>query len=212
MRRMLRLVCLSLLLPLLSLPAAAKEVFSGLTPVAVEGRLEPGLAVTYWRDIKFDLMLEMHEIIREIDGEPGDPVLRLVTGDDVLTTDGETFVAAVLKGVVNFAEAGRYEVAFVSNDGILVEVGDRLIYADPNRHADSSSGSIEIEIAEPGWYEVDIAYFQKKGTHRHEMYWLPPGSEGALTLVPAQAFAHVAGTRPGFETMPVPDATDTVIR
>ena len=212
MLRMFRLACVAFALPMSAPAVSAAEVVGGLAPVDVDGPLEAGLAVTYWRDIKFDLMQEMHQIIREVDGEPGPPVAQLATGEDVLTTDGDRLVAAVMKGVINFAKAGTYQLEFVSNDGILVALDGRVIHADPNRHVDASSGSIAIAIDEPGWYDLDIAYFQKKGTHRHDMFWSVPGGVEVLTLVPAAAFAHVPGTVPGFATMPAPDPADTVIR
>ena len=96
---------------------------------------------------------------------------------------------------------------------MLVEIDGQQIHADPNRHSDSTSGPIPIKITEPGWYDMDIAYFQKKGTFRHEMYWSRPSEQGGeLTLVPAEAFAHIPGTEPNFDTMPVPDPHDTFIR
>ncbi len=198
---------------LLAVPATAQEVFSGLKPAAVDGQeLNPGLAVTYWRGNNFPLMIEYHDLISRSKGEPGEPVLQLDTGPKVLTTNSLQLVAAVIKGLINFEEVGTYQVEFVSNDGILVEIDGQLIHADPNRHSDSTSGPIPVEITEPGWYDLDIAYFQKKGTHRHEMYWLPPSQEGELNLVPAEAFAHLPGTEPGYETMPEPDPDDTFIR
>ena len=194
-------------------PAAmAKEVFRDLQPSSVASDLAPGLAVTYWRDIKFDRMVEMREIIQAVAGETGAPVARLATGPRVLSTDGTQFVAAVMTGAIHFDAAGTYDLSFVSNDGILVAIDGQVVYADPNRHADSASGPIAVEIDTPGWFDLDIAYFQKKGTHRHDMFWRRPGDDGPLTLVPAAAFGHVAGSVPGFATMPVPDPADTAIR
>ncbi len=194
-------------------PATAQDVFTGLKPAAIDGQsVDPGLAVTYWRGNNYPLMIEYHDLISRSPGQLGDPVLQLDTGNTVLTTKSTELVAAVMKGLINFAEAGTYQVEFVSNDGILVEIDGQLVHADPNRHSDSTSGPIPVEITEPGWYDLDIAYFQKKGTHRHEMYWLPPSQQGELTLVPAEVFAHLPGTEPGFETMPVPDPEDTFIR
>ena len=195
-------------------PGSAQNAFSGLSAAATNGQtLDPGLAVTYWRGNSVDTMVEVRDIVRRARGEPGDPVLQLDTGTNVLSTKSLELVAAVMKGLINFSEAGTYQVEFVSNDGILVEIDGQQIHADPNRHSDSTSGPIPVEITEPGWYDVDIAYFQKKGTFRHEMYWSPPSDQGGeLTLVPAEAFAHIPGTEPNYDTMPVPDPDDTFIR
>ncbi len=215
MLRRLRSLALGMVLSLATaVPGSAQSAFDGLRPAAADGQaMDPGLAVTYWHGNRFDLMMEMHDTVRRVPGTPGDPVLQLDTGPKVLTTNSLELVAAVMKGLINFSETGTYQVEFVSNDGILVEIDGQLIHADPNRHSDSTSGPIPLEITEPGWYDVDIAYFQKKGTHRHEMYWLPPsGPGGELLLVPAEAFAHVPGTEPNFDTMPVPDPDDTFIR
>ena len=193
--------------------SAGAQQFTGLAPAAVESdALVPGLAVTYWRGNRFDLMVEMHDLVKRANGQPGAPVMQLDTGNFVLSTRASELVAAVMKGYIEFPEAGIYQVEFVSNDGILIEIDGQLIHADPNRHSDTTSGPIAIEIGEGGWYDVDIAYFQKRGTHRHEMYWLPPGQEGDLELVPAAAFAHTPGVVPDAETIPVPDPDDTFVR
>ncbi len=196
-----------------AVPGYGAEVVRGLTPTATADlRLDAGLAVTYWPDTEFDLMRDMHQIVRQYPGEAGLPVTQLATGPSVLTTDRTQFVAAVLTGLIKFPEVGTYRVEFVSNDGILVDIAGRRIHADPNRHADTPSGPIRIAITTPGWYDLDIAYFQKKGTHRHDMYWVLPSAGGARTLVPPGAFAHATGSAPGITTMPVPDLTDTLIR
>ena len=198
---------------LFALQASAQDLLNGFKPAEIDGQsLTPGLAVTYWRGNRFDLMLEMQRVVERARGEPGEPVLQLDTGKSVLTTQSQELVAAVLKGLIQFEEAGTYQVEFVSNDGILVEIDGQLVHADPNRHSDSTSGPIPMQIDEPGWYDLDIAYFQKKGSHRHEMYWLPPSGQGDLDLVPAAAFAHLPGTVPGPETMPEPDPEDTFVR
>ncbi len=213
MKQAIRLALGVLILGLLGSGPAAAQALDGLKPTAVaQDELAPGLAVTYWRGNRFDLMVEMHDLVKRAKGRPGDPVLQLDTGRHVLSTKGSQLVAAVMKGYINFADPGVYQVEFVSNDGFMIEIDGKLIHSDPNRHSDSTSGPIALEISEGGWYDVDIAYFQKKGTHRHEMYWLPPGQDGDLTIVPAEAYAHSPGTTPGAETMPVPDPRDTYVR
>ena len=103
-------------------------------------------------------MVEMHDLVKRANGQPGAPVMQLDTGNFVLSTRASELVAAVMKGYIEFPEAGIYQVEFVSNDGILIEIDGQLIHADPNRHSDTTSGPIAIEIGEGGWYDVDIAY------------------------------------------------------
>ena len=52
------------------------------------------------------------------------------------------------------------------------------------------TGPVQATVAEPGWYPLDILYFERKGTSTLQLFWLPPGASGDRVLVPAEAFGH----------------------
>jgi hypothetical protein len=47
-----------------------------------------------------------------------------------------------------------------------------------------------VVIDVPGWYELWINYYQKKGTSALQLKWTPPGA-GEEVLVPPDVLAHV---------------------
>ena len=40
----------------------------------------------------------------------------------------------------------------------------------------------------PGWYSIEIDYYQRKGTAALRLKWTPPGGEESV--VPVEVFAH----------------------
>ncbi len=81
-----------------------------------------------------------------------------------------------------------------SNDGVELTIGGQVVIRDPNVHADRYSELTLVEIDEPGWYRLELLYFEKRNTSTLELYWLPPGATaGGLTFVPADSFAHIPG-------------------
>ncbi|MFQ5974217.1 MAG: PA14 domain-containing protein [Alphaproteobacteria bacterium] len=168
----------------------------GLAPIAEQpnpAALVPGLAVTYYYNI-FNFVDEIPELARFQAGEAGDPILALdynVGSGRVLTSRQQDGVGAMIRGLINFPEAGTYHLAMQSNDGVELSIGGHVIVSDPNVHADRFSELIPVEIAEPGWYPLDLLYFEKRNTSTLELYWSTPSEDEALEFVPAEAFAHL---------------------
>jgi hypothetical protein len=77
-----------------------------------------------------------------------------------------------------------------SNDGVRVRLAGTVIIEDPDVHSDQYSENAEIEIAEAGWYELAVTYFERKSTSTLKLLWQPPG-KSEFEVVPAAAFAHV---------------------
>ena len=67
-------------------------------------------------------------------------------------------------------------------------IGSRLIHSDPDVHPDTMSDPIPVKIDKPGWYALQIRYFERKNTSTLQLYWSKPG--GGNEIVPAEAFAH----------------------
>ena len=107
----------------------------------------------------------------------------------ILTSDSSDLVIAKIKGYLRFDAAGIYALRVNSNDGVRLDIGGKRIFNDPNAHPDRMSESLPVEITEPGWYAVDLLYFEKKGTATLELYWRPPGA-ASFDFVPAEAFGH----------------------
>ena len=168
------------------------ETLSGLKaaePQPSAEQLQPGLAVAYvygrfnhindFKDKKF---------------EPGKPLPKLDyrMGDGaVLTTKERDQVGALITGFIRFEKAGSYGLDVTSNDGVRVEIADKLLYEDPSVHSDDTSDLIEVKVEQPGWYPIRILYYEKKGTAALVLRWVPPGDAKAKPVpVPAAAFAH----------------------
>ncbi|MBO0335080.1 hypothetical protein J0X12_15770 [Sneathiella sp. CAU 1612] len=185
-----------LLFGLAILPVLAHaETFTGLKPASPQpdpANLKPGLAVTYY-GVKVDSIRELEENMGYMDGKPGAPIPMLnyqVGAGNVLTSNSNDMVGAIIKGFIKMEQPGRYVFMVHSNDGVWVAIGDKLIYEDPDVHADRFSDEIVVEISEPGWYPIHIKYFEKKNTSTLELYWEAPGF-GEMDYVPAEVFGHI---------------------
>jgi len=91
--------------------------------------------------------------------------------------------------MIYFAAAGNHVPHLVTNDGARFWVGGVQIWEDPDIHFDRESDPLELVIGEPGWYELKIDYYQKKGTHALQLWWTLPGGE--KTVVPPEALGHL---------------------
>ncbi len=171
------------------------RTIAGLKPLGQQpeaSELQRGLSVTYYYNI-FNLVGEITEFARLEDGVPGQPLRTLdynVGSGKVLTSDGRDGVGAQIEGLINFQESGTYTVAMQSNDGIELTIGGQIIFSDPTVHADRFSELVQLQIEEPGWYPLQLLYFEKRNTSTLELYWLRPGEEGGMNFVPADALAH----------------------
>jgi len=171
--------------------AAAFASFDNLMPAAPQpaaGTLQPGLAVNYV-DVK---ARHVDEVEAEGDGEPGEPLPQLdyQSGDGkVLTSEHVDLVGARIRGLINFDQPGRWLMATQSNDGVRVRIDGQVVIEDPEVHSDQFSMNAELNIATPGWYKLDVTYFERKSTSTLQLYWQrPDGSE--FEIVPASAFGH----------------------
>jgi PA14 domain len=181
------------LLAMALLPASASaESFSDLKPAAPQPAAEavaPGLAVNY----VFAKVRHVDAIESEAPGEPGEPLPLLdyrSGAGDVLSSDRSDGVGALIQGLVRFPEAGRWLMVAQSNDGVRVRLAGTVIIEDPDVHSDQYSENAEINIAEPGWYEIAVTYFERQNTSTLQLLWQPPG-KSEFEIVPADAFVHL---------------------
>lgn len=178
---------------LLALTGSAwAESFSGLQPAAPQPAADavaPGLAVSY----VFVKAQHVDDIESEAPGEPGEPLPQLDYRSgpgNVLTSDRSDGVGALIRGLIRFPEAGRWLMVAQSNDGVRVRLAGTVVIEDPGVHSDQYSENAEINIAEPGWYELAVTYFERKSTSTLKLLWQPP-AKSEFEIVPAEAFAHV---------------------
>ena len=160
------------------------------SPQPAASSLAPGLAVTYY----FAKIRNIREIAgwTKTKGKAGPPIPMLnynVGQGKVLTSDSSDEVIAVIKGYLKIDKPGSYTFLVNSNDGVRIKLGGKQIYDDPNVHADRLSDPLAIEFGAPGWYALDVLYFERKNTSTLELFWLPPGAAD-FDFVPAAAFAH----------------------
>ena len=159
------------------------------TPQPEADQLHPGLAVTYsyGRQVHVDDI----EVLRNpVIGKPLENIAHRTIDGKVLTSTQAMMVAAHIRGLIRFEAAGTYVFRIESNDGVKAKVGGRQIWVDPEIHPNRWSAPIPVVIDVPGWYEMWINYYQKKGTSALQLVWTTPDSIEE-THVPAGAFSHL---------------------
>lgn len=173
---------------------AGAEMLTGLKaadPQPSPDKLAPGLAVSY----VFGTFNHINEF-KAKKFEAGAPLSHLdyrMGEGAVLTTKERDGVGALITGFIRFEKAGTYGFDVTSNDGVRVEIGGKLLYEDPSVHADDTSDRIDVKIDQPGWYPLQVLYYEKKRTATLVLRWVPPGSDAKAkpVPVPAAAFARL---------------------
>ena len=178
----------------LTVPAVADTHVKTLDPVAQPdpASLAPGLAVTYHFHT-FNTVSEIPQWARSNESVEGTPLPALnysVGSGNVLTSGRVDGVGATITGLIRFPAAGRYVLAMQSNDGVSLSIGGQRILADPGVHTDRFSELVRVDIAEAGWYPLDLLYFEKRNTSTLQFYWAQEAAGESLRLVPSDAFAY----------------------
>lgn len=166
-------------------PGATAQTASG-------AERKPGLAVCYL----YKLIRHVDEIdtwAKQLSCEPGAPLEKLDFyggSDTVLTSKNDDGVLARITGFIHLDKIGAYKFAFESNDGVRLTIDGKKIVEDPGVHDDQFSDLGTMEVAKAGWYPMAVDFFERKSTWTLRMLWRPPGVDGDLVPVPAQALAH----------------------
>ena len=164
-------------------------------PRVDENTLQPGLAVAYiygfWRHM--DEMLSDKAANRK--AKPGEPIPFInhqfgKTGL-IFGSGANRGVGVKMTGFIRLPKPGTYQFMAKSNDGIRVFVHNQRVIDDPAVHGDRLSEAGEVNISDPGWYPLQILYFQRKGSAVLEMHWKRPGDE-TFSIIPAEAYMHTA--------------------
>ena len=168
---------------------------SGLAPLSpqpAETDIKPGLTVRYF-DKKTRSLKTIPSESSVQKGRAGKPILYLnhqFGRNEVFDSGVNRLIMMRMKGMLHLPQAGKYVFRALSNDGVDVYIGGQRIISDPRWHSDRCSHRADVEIAEAGWYEFKVEYFQRKGTAALKFYWQPPGTD-TLSIVPAEAYGHM---------------------
>ena len=159
------------------------------SPQPAVSELRPGLAVTYdyARRVHVD---DIEVLSNPVIGKPLDNIAHRTIDGKVLTAKRAMMVAAHIRGLIRFEAPGTYTFRIESNDGVKARIGGQQIWVDPEIHPNRWSPPIPLVIDTPGWYELWINYYQKKGTSALQLVWTVPGSESE-THVPPEVLAHL---------------------
>lgn len=187
----------ALVLILLLVPACATQTQElsqkpvPATPQPAASDLREGLAVDYYYGT-FNHIRDLEGFMDYKPGKAGTPIRTLSHDMDagtVLTSEAADFVGAHITGYLRLDATGTYRFQITNNDGVRVHLGGARIHDDPGTGPARTSDPIPVEVTEPGWYALEIWYFEKRGTAVLEIVWSPPG-EGAMTNLPVDAMKH----------------------
>lgn len=156
--------------------------------------LQAGLVPVFYHDFFYR---HLRHIPREDDpfqhGRRGSPIAMLnhqFGREEIFDSGASRGVAVRMTGLIRLARPGLYGFQALANDGIRITLAGRLMLEDPSQHGDRLTPEARVAVTEPGWFPLQIEYFQRKGTAAIALYWRPPGAS-ALTAVPAEALAHL---------------------
>lgn len=176
----------------LVMAAPAARAVEPAAPQPAAEALQPGLAVDYYYS-KFDSLWEFDDWMRWTEPQPGPALENIYFPDSrdtgVMTQGSSQLVGAHVRGFINFADVGTYTMYMLSNDGAAISIGGARVLVDDGVHAARWAEPREIAIDTPGWYPIEVKYFQKKGSAALELHWSKDGSE--RVPVPPAAFAHL---------------------
>src|SRR5215471_7411146 len=137
-------------------------------PQPTAEQLQPGLAVGYATGYIQRLAEIRSPGLRDA---PPLPKLDYVGNDKVLTSEYSEGVGAEIEGFIKLDAPGTWKFQVNSNDGVRVTLGGKKILEDDYVHSDRMSKVADVEVKEPGWYPLNVLYFQRKGTYALQLFW-----------------------------------------
>lgn len=183
-------VAMSVAITCLGSAWAETKTIAGAKPVSPQpaaNQIEPGLAVIYFHNM-FQRLNDIGKLGKGVQGKPISLLDHKTNDGNVLTDDRPMGSGAKITGLIKFDAAGKYVFRMISNDGARVTIAGIKLLEDDGVHGDTLSDPVELVVEQPGWYEIKVDYFQKKGTSALQLFWTPPGA--AEAVVPAPQYAH----------------------
>lgn len=183
-------------LSMLSANVALAEPLKLKKAKPLSANLSQGLSVRYaWLGpplLAIDTLSEARSLLAK-GSERGKPLHGLDYRDrsefePTLTHKEHYNVAADIRGYMRFTEPGIYVLETWSNDGIEAKLSGKLIGQWLERQPCSANQRVEVEVPEPGWYELKIIYFQK---YMNKCLMMKSGKKGEkLKWTPNNAFGY----------------------
>jgi len=157
-------------------------------------RLRPGLLPRYFANFKARNVAELPDDdstrYKTWLGEPIPQLDNDFGSGEVFGSGSSRTIGIRMRGMLYFPTSGTYTFQALSNDGVIVSIGDTVVVSDPIQHSDQMSGETAIEIAEAGIYPVQVEYFQRKGTAALRLFWKTPDND-TMMIVPTSSFGHL---------------------
>jgi len=123
--------------------------------------------------------------------KPGEPLPNLSysggDGKKVFRTKHGNFVALFITGLLHFPDAGTYSLRARSNDGIRVSIGGSILLEDSKPHGDRDTEPAQVSISEPGWYPIEVIWYERKGSYVLNLSW---SKNGGFTIIAPEYFSH----------------------
>lgn len=178
-------------------PPSTSDIISvsDIQPAQIQSsELHNGLSATYFlnfykRDVSYLQRMHRGEF-EELKGEPILEINHQFQRSTVFGSGAKQGIAARMKGYIHFEQQGIYNLQAISNDGILLNIDNKLVLSDPKQHGDRYSNIGEVSVKKPGWYPLNIDYFQRKGTASLKLFWKKPG-ENDFIIIPGSAYGHI---------------------
>lgn len=172
--------------------ALAQTAVKPAKPQPTPEELKEGLSVTYAYPGDVRMLADAAAALTHRP-EPGPPLVGLDypdygEGTKVMTSKRSKRVAARIKGYIRFDEAGLWRLQFHNNDGMDVKIGGRRVYIDDSRTPCDTVGWEEVMVPQPGYYEVDILYFQRMASSCAMLRWTKPN--GVTEWAPPSVWAY----------------------
>ena len=164
-------------------------------PITDSSTISPGLKVRYYEE-KYQHITDMpkgNQLVKF--GKEGKIVYKL---DNVYSKRSNVFdsgksrlVGFWFHGVVHLEKPGLYQFQALANDGVRFFLNQQLIFEDPFKHSDRLTPVGRFQVEKPGWYPIQILFFQRKGTSALRFYWKKPEGD-SFQVIPAAALGHLS--------------------
>jgi len=157
--------------------------------------LESGLSVVYYLEYferNLDAMPKAGASSRfkKVTGAPILQVNHQFGKEEVFESGAHRGVAARMNGYLSLVEVGDYQFQALSNDGVRVMLTGKTLITDAEQHSDRLSNIGSATIEQPGYYALEIEYFQRKGTAALKLFWKTPGDQ-EFVPIPQNVYVHL---------------------
>jgi hypothetical protein len=180
----------------LAMPESVERIDVGEIDPALTSNaaIQQGLNVTYYKKYSQRNLDNLPEnesaVYPSFRGEPIDQLNHHFGKDEVFGSGTNRLIGMRMKGFLNLSETGVYEFQALANDGITVILSGKILLDDPSQHSDRLTNIGLVTVKTPGWHEMVLEYFQRKGTAALVLFWKEPG-EKEFVPVPKEIYGRI---------------------